>query len=406
MKAIAVIGMNFGDEGKGHIVNFLSDANTLNVRFNGGAQAAHAVFFADGRNHIFHQFGSGSMKGARTLFSSHMIVNPIFFGTEFIELTKKANLREVFIDPRCRISTIYDMLINEFTSYYHKKQNTTGYGINETIERSQFRQLRISMRDLIDKDLSVIAATLKTIREEYVPYRLDELSLPFPLFLDYCRQRIYNFEQTEAACINAVSEMLKCVVVWADDNLIDRYLAKDNSRKIVFEGAQGFRLDQNRKDLMPYLTRSNTGLQNVVDCLRMVRTPLDLNVYLVTRAYLTRHGEGPLWNELKKPYDNIEELTNIPNPYQGAMRYGFLNKSWYDQAFSEIREYINKNKPGCIKNIKIESAFTCLDHLDEGEIIYSRDEERDFIHGDLLDFSDISITSNGMLETDVRFYKK
>lgn len=177
-KAIAVIGMNFGDEGKGHIVNFLSDENTLNIRFNGGAQAAHAVFLSDNRNHIFHQFGSGSMKGARTLFASHFILNPIFFVAEWSELYNKGPLRAVFVDPRCRISTPYDMLINEFSCHYRDKTDSTGYGINETVTRSQFRQLRIVMRDLIDRSESDITSILKKIRTEYVPWRLSKLKLP------------------------------------------------------------------------------------------------------------------------------------------------------------------------------------------------------------------------------------
>lgn len=403
MKAIAVIGMNLGDEGKGHIVNFLSDSNSLNVRFNGGAQAAHAVFLDDGRSHIFHQFGSGSMRGARTLFASHMIVNPIFFGAEWVELKNKANLREVFIDPRCRISTVYDMLINEFACCFSKKHNTTGYGINETVERSQFRQLRISMRNVIDGDLSNVAKILKTIRDEYIPYRIDKLLLPFSAFEDYCHQRINGFMQADEVYLNTLSEMLKCVVVWPDDNLVDRYLAKDKNRKVIFEGAQGFRLDQNRKNLMPYLTRSNTGLQNVFDCLRTVKTPLDLDVYLVTRTYLTRHGDGPLWNEVKKPYNNIEEPTNTINPYQGEMRYGFLNKSWYQQAFKEIRDYAYKYIPKCISKFTVSSAFTCLDQLDGNEIIYSENGANDFVTGTIADFPNVAILSHGKTETKCFF---
>src|SRR5512139_3851165 len=120
MRATAVIGMNYGDEGKGHMVNYLSDSHTLNIRFNGGAQASHAVFLADGRSHIFHHFGSGSLRGARTLLASHFIVNPIIFVWELKELIPKAPMREVFVDPRCRVTTPYDMTVNEFAAKYHK----------------------------------------------------------------------------------------------------------------------------------------------------------------------------------------------------------------------------------------------------------------------------------------------
>ena len=99
MKAAAVIGMNYGDEGKGHITNYLSNSDTLNVRFNGGAQAAHAVCMADGRSHIFHHFGSGTLKGARTLLANKFIINPMVFAAELYALSAKTDMREVFVDP-------------------------------------------------------------------------------------------------------------------------------------------------------------------------------------------------------------------------------------------------------------------------------------------------------------------
>jgi len=403
-KATAIIGMNFGDEGKGHIVNFLSDTNTLNIRFNGGAQAAHAVSLSDGRSHLFKHFGAGSLRGARTLLASHFIVNPIFFATEWENLNKVAPLREIFIDPRCRVTTIWDMLINEFASAYKKKNDTTGMGINETIERSQFKELRITMRDLIDKDRKTLLSILNTIKTQYIPWRLDKLLLPYDAFRYHCDQRILDIKQTENTFMDTIEGMLKCVMVWPDSNLIDRYLAKDKVRHLVFEGAQGLRLDQNRKELMPYLTRSNTGLQNVFHCLKTVKTDLELDVYLVTRTYLTRHGDGPVWNEVKQVYDGVEDATNAENSYQGKMRYGYLNKSWYDLAINETEKYIKSHLPECVKKINLHTAFTCLDQSGE-EIIYTTDGSGEFITGEIDDFRNVKIVSEGNKETDCSFYK-
>lgn len=402
MKAIAVIGMNFGDEGKGHITNFLSNSNTLNIRFNGGAQAAHAVFLADGTNHIFKHFGSGSLSGSRTMFGSHFIINPIFFGAEWSELSKKIPQKEVFVDPRCRISTIYDMLINEFSSKYHKKNDTTGFGINETVERSKFKQLKICVRDLIDKDVSKLSKTLKIINKEYIPWRLNKLLIPESLFRSYANARINNM--ADDLYLNMIRGILKCIYVWPEDNLIDKYLEKSKDRQLVFEGGQGLLLDQKRKEFMPYLTRSSTGLRNIFDCLRTVQTSLELDIYLVTRTYLTRHGDGPLWNEINQPYNNVIEETNETNQYQGKMRYGYLNKSWYDKAIKEITLYIEKNKPKCLKQTTINTAFTCFDHLDRGEIIYSVDGNDEFIVGNIEDFSNVKLVSNGKTENCISKY--
>ncbi len=396
MKATAIIGMNFGDEGKGHIVNFLSNDKTLNVRFNGGAQAAHAVFLSDGRSHIFHQFGAGSLRGARTLFASHFILNPIFFMAELSALYDKAPLREVFVDPRCRVTTPYDMFINEFSSYHRRKNDTTGFGINETVERSQFRQLRLSVRDLIDKNEKGILSILNLIQHEYTPWRLEKLHLPYDEYMDFIEERGVNEKTFNQHYMDMIKGMLKFIVVWPDDNLIERYLQKESGRQIIFEGAQGFRLDQDRKKLMPYLTRSSTGLKNVFDCLRNVKMDIDLDVCMVTRAYLTRHGDGPLWNEVKRPYNDVKEPTNVPNSYQGTMRYGYLNKTWYDTALDEIQTKIEKS-PKCVSNVNVYIAFTCLDHLNGDNLMYSNGG-KDFVSGDITHFDKVEIVSNGVTE--------
>lgn len=384
MKAVAVIGMNFGDEGKGHITNFFSDENALNIRFNGGAQAAHAVYLSDGRNHIFHHFGSGSLRGARTLLASHFIVNPILFAQEYEALSGKTNLRETFIDPRCRVTTHYDMLINSFSAWYLRKNDTCGIGINETIERNRFRQLRIGMRDLIDKPVDQLKSVLRIIEKEYVPYRLGKLGFPADDFEFYCGKRLKDPEKTIESYFEAIKFMMNHVVVWPDDNLIDRFLAKSPGRHLIFEGAQGLLLDQNRKEYMPYLTRSNTGLKNIFEILRTVRTPIELDVYLVSRTYLTRHGDGPLFNEFALPHGKIEELSNPENPYQGKMRYGSLNKTWYDAAIEEIKS--NGKHPKCLSDYNFGVALTCMDH----------------VKLDMKDFNHIKIISNGPTEKDIK----
>jgi adenylosuccinate synthase len=362
MKAIAVIGMNFGDEGKGHMTNYFSGPDCLNIKFNGGAQAAHAVSLSDGRGHIFHHFGSGSMVGARTLLASKFIVNPILFSQEFSELASKMTMREIFIDPRCRVTTHYDMLINSFQSNFNKANNTTGVGINETIERSQFRQLKISMRDLMDKDVKGI---LETIQNEYVPYRVRQLKLSYKEYLKYYKKRVTDTNRTVEQFLNVIKFMLKHVVMWPDDNLIERFVAKDQSnRYVVFEGGQGMRLDQSKIELMPFLTRSSTGIRNVLYIMRTIKEDINLEVCLVTRSYLTRHGEGPLENEFELPYENIEELSNPYNSFQGKMRYGLFNHDWYHEAIHETNNSIANKLTRNMKRIKVSTAITCLDHVD------------------------------------------
>src|SRR5579862_4577014 len=78
-RAVILVGMGFGDEGKGTITDYWTReyGSTLTVRFCGGAQAAHRVVTPEGQAHVFHQFGSGTLAGANTFYSKFCYFNPI-----------------------------------------------------------------------------------------------------------------------------------------------------------------------------------------------------------------------------------------------------------------------------------------------------------------------------------------
>lgn len=364
MKAHIVIGANFGDEGKGHIVNYLSSENTLVVKFNGGAQAAHRVVLNDGREHVFHHFGAGSLKGARTLFGSHFIVNPLIFMKELDALKDKAVLRPVFIDPRCRLTTPYDMLINEYLSYSKGRHDTVGIGINETVERSLFHDLRVSMKDVMEKSEAQLKIVLDKIGNEYLPYRLKSLSVDSHAFLRFAAKH-GDPDSWDETFLTLAKWIAKRSAVYPEEEAMQAFLKKDYRRDIVFEGGQGLLLDQNRKEFFPYLTRSSTGLRNTLQPLRLFTAQLDLTVHLVSRAYLTRHGSGSLWDEISGvPYPGVTEPTNPENEHQGKMRYAYLHPEWIQRALLETEAALLKGMPKCVYDSRVQYDVTCLDQLD------------------------------------------
>ena len=94
MRARAVIGSNFGDEGKGLVVDYLcKTGGEVVVRFNGGAQAGHTVVTPEGLRHVFRHFGSGTLYGVPTFLSQFFIVNPIIFFHELQDLRWASPLR-------------------------------------------------------------------------------------------------------------------------------------------------------------------------------------------------------------------------------------------------------------------------------------------------------------------------
>jgi adenylosuccinate synthase len=133
----AVIGGQLGDEGKGLITDFLSNHLTLVVRFNGGAQAGHTVVLPDGRRHEFHHFGAGCFKAACTLLSRHFIVNPLLYAKEYHSPELKGIRKTVYVDPRCRVTTPLDMMLNTLVEERRgaQRHGSCGVGINETVTR-------------------------------------------------------------------------------------------------------------------------------------------------------------------------------------------------------------------------------------------------------------------------------
>lgn len=354
-----VIGANFGDEGKGLITDYFANQykDGIVVRFNGGAQAGHTVTTTEGKRHVFGHFGSGSFVGLPTYLSEHFVANPMLFTKEFTEL-KKYVTPIVYLDNNCMVTTPYDMIINQIAEFARgkAKHGSCGVGFNETITRNFYNgRFALFARDLQDTD--TLRATLYAIRDEYINIRLTQLNiLDIP---ENFKEILKNDEIVENYVDDVAFMLMNATVV----SVIK--LQKFNS--IIFEGAQGLLLDQNHK-YFPHVTRSNTGIKNVVNILEKAKLEKEpVEIVYATRAYVTRHGAGPFETELpEKPYKNIVDLTNVPNPYQDVLRYGLLDiYTLFDSIETDLK---NAKK----LNFKKSISVSCLDQLDENIDYYFR----------------------------------
>jgi adenylosuccinate synthase len=139
-------------------------------------------------------------------------------------------------------------------------------------------------------------------------------------------------------------------------------------RNIVFEGAQGLQLDMDNWQF-PHVTHSRTGLSNILNLLQKSELEENLDVYFVTRTYITRHGVGPLPHEYATDdYLNIVDKTNIENEYQGKMRFSWLD---LDYLKKEIISEMGKVKG---KQVTFNLAMTCVDQLKSYEIRYVQNQ--------------------------------
>lgn len=378
-----VIGAMFGDEGKGNVTDVLCAENkqTLNVRFNGGAQASHTVVTPDGKRNAFRHFGSGSFTGARTYLSEKFIVNVFSFGLERERLINEFGISpKVYVNPNCFITTLWDMYINQAveTMRADKRHGSCGMGINETVHRSKYDEYRLTVHDLLCEE--ELKKKLEAIQNEYVPMRLKNkyaVSLEqLPIEYQELLSKEHNIDMT----IFYVKEFLENVILM-DDSILEDF------QNIVFEGAQGLMLDQQCSRFWPNVTTSNTGIKNAISILEKVGLEASLDIYYVSRCYATRHGRGefPTATE-NKPYSGIVDLTNVPNEFQESLRFGFLDVDL-------LIEGINNDLNNLTLPAEIYLTFTCFDQLDD-VVKYKVDEKIE------------EVSKNQFLSTMLNIFKK
>lgn len=343
MKAFIVIGLGFGDEGKGSVVDWLTREydSALTVRFNGGAQAAHHVVTPEGIEHTFHMYGSGTLAGASTYLTQDVLVNPLVLATEAAELMDQG-IRDPFprmwIHQACPITTPYHVALNRLKeiSRGDARHGSCGLGIGETMEDvlkgDSMHWWDLYSRDRVDESLQAIRED-KLQQANKLPHKTTmawekEIRV---LYGDEDRDILETF-QIVAGSVNTIDRMPKLGT-------------------IIFEGAQGVLIDQDY-GTPPYHTWSDCTPMNAMEELdRNWLYGADTTILGVTRAYLTRHGAGPFPSEgldLVTP-----DQTNHDNPWQGKLRYGYPDRVLLRYAANACRH------SGGLDGLVV----TCLDQL-------------------------------------------
>jgi adenylosuccinate synthase len=342
-RALVVIGANFGDEGKGLLTDYLAQSDSVVVRFNGGAQAGHTVLTPDGQRHVFQHFGAGSLQGAATHLSRYFISNPLLFAQERRALTALGHKPLVSADPAGAVTTPYDMMLNQMVEEARggARHGSCGIGINETIWRQRLGPA-VSVA-MLEKPAD-LRRTLATIRSDWLLARAAHHGISLtPAW----RRRIDNDAVLEAF-IEAAAGF---AVTLVDDGDRLRGLADD---RIVFEGAQGLLLDQDHA-FFPHVTHSYTGLRNVIALTTLAQINA-LDVTYVTRAYVTRHGAGPLPHEQTELH--YADTTNVVNNWQGRLRFAPLDLTLLGRTIQHDLRHAQNSR------LQAQAAIA-LTHLDQ-----------------------------------------
>lgn len=347
-KAQIVIGLGFGDEGKGITTDFLAQQNpdSVVIRFSGGQQAAHTVMI-DEKKHIHSSFASGALRGLPSYFTEHCTIHPVFLLNERKELMEKNGNTELHIHPLAKVTTPFDVWQNR-NNAKNLEHGTCGKGIGATMKRQE-SPYKLFAADLI-APRGMLIEKLKGIAFYYGLMNEDQLEKSLQDFL------------------NAVDQI---------DWKVEDYNYLNSFENLIFEGSQGILLDMDH-GVFPNVTYANTTSKNAFEICRHLKIE-DIETYYVTRNYSTRHGSGWMSSEKELLLKNNEEETCIFNEYQKELRIGELDYELLNYALLLDGAYGLATK----KNLVI----TCLDQIDEQFKIEKLKTKFDRVYGSYSPFS-------------------
>jgi len=337
MKNVVVVGSQWGDEGKGKIVDWLSDQADVVIRFQGGHNAGHTLVI-DGVTYKLRLLPSGIVrKNKISIIGNGVVVDPWALLEEIEEIKSKGvdvNINNFIVSESANLILPFHREMDEIRedAAGKGKIGTTRRGIGPAYED------KVGRRSIRVMDLR---------SEKNLDHRLETVLLHHNAIRKGLGKKIFEKDKLKEDLLKIAPEILKfSQPVWLR---IDEY--KKQKKKILFEGAQGILLDVDH-GTYPFVTSSNTvasAAATGTGC-----GPNSIHYVLgITKAYTTRVGEGPFPTELK---DDVGELLGSRGKEFGTVTSRKRRCGWFDGVL--VRQTI---KISGIDGI----ALTKLDVLDE-----------------------------------------
>ena len=337
MKNVVVVGSQWGDEGKGKIVDWLSSQADVVIRFQGGHNAGHTLVI-DGITYKLRLLPSGIVRDNKvSVIGNGVVIDPWALIDEIEEIKAKGvvvNEKNLIISEAANLILPFHREMDEIRedAAGNSKIGTTRRGIGPAYEdkvgRRSIRVMDLASRENLNKRLDNVLAHHNAIRKGL-------------------KKTIYEKDNLIKELLKIAPKILKfSQPVWKK---IDEF--KNQNKKILFEGAQGILLDVDH-GTYPFVTSSNTVASSAATGTGC--GPNSINFVLgITKAYTTRVGEGPFPTELK---DNIGEKLGTRGKEFGTVTSRKRRCGWFDGVL--VRQTI---KISGIDGI----ALTKLDVLDE-----------------------------------------
>lgn len=280
MSVDVLLGLQWGDEGKGKVVDFLAPKYDFIARFQGGPNAGHTLKFDD-KKHVLHQIPSGIFrKNKHNIIGNGVVLDPVIFKNEVDSIHEKfkINLHEIIsISNKAQLISPVHRLLDKVLEKNKgdKKIGSTLKGIGPTYQDKIGRHgLRVG--DVLSKSFKDKYAKQKSYHDYFLDGHYED-----------------NFKLEEENFFLSV-QFLKKFEITDTEYLINNNLNK--KKKFLAEGAQGTLLDIDFGSY-PFVTSSNTTTAGA--CIGLGISPRKIsNVYGIFKAYCTRVGAGPFPTEL------------------------------------------------------------------------------------------------------------
>jgi adenylosuccinate synthase len=353
-KNVVVLGTQWGDEGKGKVVDLLTDQASFVVRYQGGHNAGHTLVIG-GEKTVLHLIPSGILReNVKCVIGNGVVLSPEALLKEMAMLEERGvPVKErLVISEACPLILPFHIALDvaREKARGNKAIGTTGRGIGPAYED------KVSRRGLRVGDLFNA--------EDFAMKLKEVLSYHNFMLTEYYKEEAVDYDQVLQEALS-VADLLKSMVVDVTDLL---ETARQNKQSIMFEGAQGTLLDIDH-GTYPYVTSSNTTVGGVATGAGF--GPLNIDYVLgIVKAYTTRVGSGPFPTELDC---EVGQHLGVKGHEFGATTGRKRRTGWFDAVAIKRAVQLNSVTGFCLTKLDVldglETLSICTGYKDgEGNV--------------------------------------
>ncbi|MCX7956457.1 MAG: adenylosuccinate synthase [Endomicrobia bacterium] len=356
-KTIVILGTQWGDEGKGKVVHYLSRNADFIVRYQGGNNAGHTVVF-NGQEHILHLIPSGILENKKCIIANGVVIDPeaLYQEVNFLKSRGiKVDKNNLFISEQAHIILPYHKYIDAAREKT-QKIGTTQKGIGPCYS-DKYARTGIRVCDFLEKD------TFHTLVEK----NLDE---KYKIISDFISKE--DIRKKVFSIYEKYSDFIRQFTTNTTDILIDII---NKNKTVIFESAQGTMLDVEFGSY-PYVTSSHPTVGGISIGTGLPPSYIS-KVIGIAKAYTTRVGEGPFPTEIKT---NLQDFLREQGKEYGATTGRPRRCGWFDSVVVRHSVKINGikelvlTKLDCLKDIN--PLKICVGYKYKNKIFYDYPSSR------------------------------